>query len=146
MRLWHKDLIPFLSREHLVAQWRECSAICSNILSKGTPNHILVNKIMEYPIEHFVWYSMYVRLEMTKRGYKTMEYVAEKYKKLYDSSTVLEVDYNELFSDWHTDRYLMQCLTNLQEKADCGLAVETWEKIAAEPKFKILIQKNGGIV
>lgn len=47
MRLWHKDLIPYLLKLQLLSQWRECCAICSNIANKGTPNHILVNKIMD---------------------------------------------------------------------------------------------------
>ena len=46
MRLWHKDLIPALPRKQLLAQWRECCAIASNIAKKGTPNHILVNKVL----------------------------------------------------------------------------------------------------
>lgn len=29
MRIWHKDLIPVLPREQLVAQWKECSAIAA---------------------------------------------------------------------------------------------------------------------
>lgn len=43
MRLWHKELIPYLPRQQLIAQWRECCAIASNLASKGTPNHLLVN-------------------------------------------------------------------------------------------------------
>ena len=57
MRLWHKDMISILPREQLVAQWRELSAIAGNIQTKGTPNHILVNKIMDYPLNHFVTYA-----------------------------------------------------------------------------------------
>lgn len=48
MRLWHKGLIRVLPREQLVAQWRECSAIAGNIKLKGTPNHILVNKVLNF--------------------------------------------------------------------------------------------------
>ena len=48
MRLWCKDLIPYLPKLQLLSQWRECCAICSNIANKGTSNHILVNKIMNY--------------------------------------------------------------------------------------------------
>ena len=48
MRLWHTSLIPVLPREHLVAQWRECSAIAGKIQTSGTPNHVLVNFIMNY--------------------------------------------------------------------------------------------------
>ena len=50
MRLWHKDLIPVLPRQQLLSQWRECCCIARNIVENGTPNHILVNKILDYPI------------------------------------------------------------------------------------------------
>ena len=49
MRLWHKDLIDVLPNGQLLGQWRECCAIARNIKAKGTPNHLLVNKIMDYP-------------------------------------------------------------------------------------------------
>ena len=57
MRLWHKDLIPFLPRMQILGQWRECCLIAKSISENGTPNHILVNKIMDYPIEHFYRYT-----------------------------------------------------------------------------------------
>ena len=57
MRIWHKSLIPALPREQLVAQWRELSAIAGNLSTKGTPNHILVNKVLDYPRDHFVSYA-----------------------------------------------------------------------------------------
>ena len=50
MRLWHKDLISCLPRLQLIGQWRECCLIAKNIAEKGTPNHLLVNKIISYPI------------------------------------------------------------------------------------------------
>lgn len=34
MRLWHKDLIPYLPRQQLIAQWRECCAIAGSIAKK----------------------------------------------------------------------------------------------------------------
>ena len=48
MRLWHVDLIDVLPRKQLLSQWRECCAIAKSIADKGTPNHILVNKITDY--------------------------------------------------------------------------------------------------
>ena len=37
---------------------------------------------------------------------------------------------NELFKNWHTQRYLKQCVYNLQEKFDCGgISGEEWKKI-----------------
>ena len=67
MRLWHKNLIEALPREQLVAQWRECSAIAGNIQTKGTPNHILVNKVLDYDFDHFITYSKMVKLSQEER-------------------------------------------------------------------------------
>lgn len=65
MRMWHKNMISVLPREQLVAQWRELSSIAGNIKTKGTPNHILVNKVMNYPMNHFITYAAAIRAEMT---------------------------------------------------------------------------------
>ena len=62
MRLWHKDLISVLPREQLVAQWRELSAIAGAIQKNGTPNHILVNFVLDYGWNHFISYAYYILL------------------------------------------------------------------------------------
>jgi uncharacterized protein (TIGR02328 family) len=54
LRLWHYSLLPYLPRQQLLSQWRECCCIAKSITEKGTLNHILVNKIMDYPIDHFI--------------------------------------------------------------------------------------------
>lgn len=129
MRIWHKELIPYLPREQLIAQWRELSAIASNIKTKGTPNHILVNKIMKYPFNDFITYAAAVRQEMTNRGYRTMDSVWKKIVSIVDG------DYNilplgEIFNGWHNDRYLLQCILNLEEKYDCGgITQKDWDRI-----------------
>ena len=82
MRLWHKDLIDALPREQLVAQWRELSAIAGAIKKNGTPNHILVNFILDYDYNHFINYAAEVREEMTRRGYRTMDSVWNKITSL----------------------------------------------------------------
>lgn len=133
MRLWHKDLIPYLPRQQLLGQWRECCCIAKSIAEKGTPNHILVNKIMDYPIEHFIRYAMYVQWYMLNRGYK-LEF--EKFTKYFDFAyedyeKILTIPLEEIFTKWHNDRYLNQCLCNLQEKYDCGgIHEEEWLVIA----------------
>ena len=119
MRLWHKDLICALPREQLVAQWRECSAIAGNIITKGTPNHILVNKIMDYPMDHFITYAAAIRAEMTSRGYRTMNNVWDKITKVADGNyTILPIE--EIYSEWMNEEYLAICYYNLKEKYMCG--------------------------
>lgn len=132
MRIWHKDLIKVLPREQLVAQWRELSAIAGNLNTKGTPNHILVNKILDYPREHFISYALYVRQEMTRRGYRTMDSVWNKIlsTREVDYGEIEILPFEELFPGWHNYRYLTQCYHNLEEKYDCGgISKEAFEKI-----------------
>ena len=140
MRLWHKDLIQVLPRQQLLAQWRECCCIARNISVNGTPNHLLVNKIMEYPFEHFVNYCGIVYDEMQRRGYKCNswnEYIPYAVAEWPDEKAR---NFSEtLFDGWHNDRYLYQCFYNLQEKYDCGgITEDEWGKIAAYMENKFL--------
>lgn len=133
MRLWHKDLIPYLPKQQLIGQWRECCLINKNILEKGTPNHILVNKIMNYDLRHFYSYCGRIFQEMIKRGYKADShkilnqafYFSEFY--FFHPEKIFNYD---LFDSWHTGRYLKQCLYNLEEKYDCGgIPEDEWNNI-----------------
>lgn len=125
MRLWHKDLIPVLPRQQLLGQWRECCAIAKNIAEKGTPNHILVNRIMDYQLGHFTTYTAHVFAEMIRRGYGCDMWRFRKWIFEYDP-----IGFNDIFNNWHTDRYLLQCYYNLQEKYDCGgITEEEWQRI-----------------
>ena len=116
-------MVPSLPRQQLVAQWRECCCIASNIAKNGTPNHILVNKILKYPIDHFFTYTIHhVAREMIKRGYKVD---LSKFWKHFQCGDTYEVlDFDELYKDWHNDRYYKQCYHNLEEKYDCGGVTE----------------------
>ena len=123
MRLWHKDLIPLLPTMQLKGQWRECCLI-AKALHDGNLNHILVNRVKDYPIEHFVAYSYLVANEMYRRGYKVNKSRFDQYFHLQKS-----VD-EKLFGDWHNERYLRQCIYNLEEKAICGgIPTDEWQKI-----------------
>ena len=134
MRLWHRNMIVVLPREQLVAQWREVSAIAGAIQKNGTPNHILVNKVLNYDFDHFISYAALVRAEMTRRGYKTMN-------KVWDKIVALKPNYNQLmiediYPDWHNSRYLTQCFYNLQEKYDCGgISEEDYANIQSTYNF-----------
>ena len=127
MRLWSKQLIPALPRKQLLGQWRECCLIAKGIKENGTPNHILVNRVMDYPIEHFVNYTLRVVLECEKRGYRINTGIFTKYFNFDDYKAILTDD---IFPEWHNQRYLRQCFYNLQEKRDVnGISQDEWYEI-----------------
>lgn len=138
MRLWHKDLISVLPRQQLLSQWRECCCIAKAISENGTPNHILVNKIMDYPIDHFYRYGIFIKEEMIKRGYHCD---VQKFKKYFKSDQYKFIRMEKVFSNWHNERYLYQCYYNLQEKYDCGgISENEWK--AVEAIFDNLLKEN----
>lgn len=124
MRLWHKDLIPVLPRNQLVGQWRECCALAKGIAETGKTNHILINRIMEYSPEHFYRYCGRVFAYMLGRGYSVNQNTLLRYCEDVDCMNAFwnagTIPIDELFFDWHNDRYLRQCYYNLEEKYDCG--------------------------
>ena len=131
MRIWHTSLINVLPREQLVAQWRELSSIAGAIKRNGTPNHILVNFVMDYNWDHFISYAYYIRQEMTSRGYRTMNSVWEKIVSLAgDELDYLILPLEEVYKEKMDNTYLLICYHNLLEKALCGgVKKEDWDKI-----------------
>ena len=144
MRLWHVDLIQVLPRQQLLSQWRECVAIAKSLAEKGTPNHILVNRVLDYGSEDFLIYGEKVMREMRNRGYRLSDESVHKFysynrqwrdkrredlkgeKPKYASS-------GPVFKCWHNERYLLQCFHNLQEKHDCGaMSDEEFDAIVEE--------------
>ena len=119
MRLWHTSLIKVLPREQIVAQWRELSAIAGAIQKNGTPNHILVNFVLDYNFDHLISYAYYVREDMTRRGYRTMNSVWDKIVSLKHNWTLLPLE--EVYKNKMNDFYLTVCYYNLYEKYDCGM-------------------------
>jgi uncharacterized protein (TIGR02328 family) len=130
LRLWHKDLIPVLPRNRLVAQWRELALIRSSIARKGTPNHVLVNKVCDYPFSHFYSYAILIRNEMQSRGYVTKIDVERRILVPWNEEEADEMKIEQLYDGWHNDRYFLQCYYNLQEKYDCDNVDEAeWRKL-----------------
>ena len=134
MRLWHKELIKVLPTQQLVGQWRECCCIARNIAVNKTPNHALVNKIMDYPLEHFWNYTRLVYDEMIERGYECNFNRFWKWVTPARSFWLIDdVPMEELFDGWHNRRYYWQCYYNLEEKYDCGLiSDQEWNDICNE--------------
>lgn len=125
MRIWHKQLIPYLPNKQLLSQYRECCCIARNIYKNGLPNHILVNRILNYPDDEFNTYTMSVVEEMKSRGYNVDPERFWRWRN--DFNVVLN---SIVFRGWHTKRYLKQCMYNLEEKRDCGgIDEEEWQRL-----------------
>lgn len=132
MRLWHYALLPYLPRLQLVSQWRECCCIAKSIAEKGTPNHILVNRVMDYPVDNFVQYTEMIIKEFENRGFKINEKALlnfrsnmEKGKYKFNNQRICS-----LFINWHNDIYLRECLYNLEEKFRAGgIPADEWQRI-----------------
>jgi len=130
MRLWDISMLPYLPREQLVSQWRECSAIASAIQKNGTPNHILVNFVTEYPYDHFISYCFYLREEMTSRGYRTMDSVWRKIIALKPNYVILHQ--TEIYPSKFSYMYKKICYYNLLEKyIRGGITPTDWGRINA---------------
>ena len=74
---------------------------------------------------------------MIRRGYKPNLWKISKYFSEEDCEmceSLMNAFGNEardaIYIRWHDDRYLKQCLCNLQEKADCGaIPADEWKQI-----------------
>ena len=123
-RLWHKDIIKFLPKSQLIAQWRELNSIYTK-----QANHILINYIYNYPKFYLYSYSQIVIKEMTNRGYKINKW--DNYNNYFEDRAK-DIWINELAFNEHNEQYFMICYYNLMEKFIRGqkdFSDEIWDKI-----------------
>lgn len=130
MRLWHKDLIDVLPNKQLLGQLRELSAIAGAIIKCSTPNHLLVNKVLDFTHAELCEYTRIVYRELKNRNFNVKDITLNKIYNLNSLDFAPDLSVGTLYKDWHNDRYLKQCLYNLQEKMDCGgISKKEWLKI-----------------
>lgn len=123
MRCWHKDIVKSLPDLQLKSQWRELVLMAKDIYEKGTTNHLLINRIMDYDINHFNAYCRIVMLAMIGRGISVTPQSVEKLYKYvgFIDKWGLPVLEDEIFKDWHNKEYLRVCMANLYEKHVFGV-------------------------
>ena len=132
MRLWSYEILDVLPRLQLISQWRECLGMKRG-LEKDNLNHGLVNYIKKYPTALFYWYTYEVAAEMERRGINFQR----KYLEEIEEFCVRCPMNDEMVYPEHNERYLRECLYNLEEKAMRGMIPkEEWNKIYVKYKDK----------
>lgn len=107
MRLWHYELLPYLPKSQLLAQWRELNSIFAK-----EDKHVLINYIYEYPKEDLLLYTELVLKELKKRAVNVRTF--DKMQN-YFSGMVPPPDYPP-YARHHNEEYLTICYYNLYEK------------------------------
>lgn len=123
MRLWHQSLIPYLPRQQLLGQHRECCALRGAGWGR---KHSVVDYVFTYDPAYLIAYHYLIMDEMEKRGYhpdeiwkkgsyrgKTLGYQDNWYNQgLLDHKYGL----NCIIYPEHNNKYLQECLNNLHNK------------------------------
>ena len=147
MRLWAQQLIPYLDRQRLLSQHRECAAL----RGKGWGRkHATVDYVFHspYATAHLVAYHGLVMDEMKRRGYHPDE---TWYDCDYRGTTLgtedawcdlewaqylhekASISKDIIYWQHHNDEYLKECIALLKEKE----APIDWEQVERGLAFEI---------
>lgn len=108
MRLWHHELIAFLPKGQLLAQWRELNSVFAK-----QDRHILIDYIYDYPKQDLYVYTQAVIKEMRKRSYRIRSF--EKMDAYFADMAQSNLP-SMPFEHHHNLEYLNICYFNLYEK------------------------------
>lgn len=108
MRLWHIDLISYLPKSQLIAQWRELNSIY-----RKQDKHILINYIYNYDKEYLLYYSNRVLFEMDRKGIHSKSF--ENYFNYFGGVFTHKPKYQLRYAQ-HDEEYLLCNYYNLLEK------------------------------
>jgi uncharacterized protein (TIGR02328 family) len=111
MRLWNYELLPYLPEAQFKGQLRELVAIMHDWRDKGKTNHLLINRVMEYPKNDFVRYFIEYEVEYHKRYGKWLTKQWKEFEAFSDDGKN-----KGIFEGWHNKEYLRICMSNLLEK------------------------------
>lgn len=119
MRLWHIDLLPYLPDLQFKGQLRELVAIMHDWRDKGKTNHLLINRVMDYPKSELSTYFHHYLLAYYERYNKDLPF---KTVKEFEEFSPYYFEISEpIYEDWHDKDYLRVCMANLYEKHEFGL-------------------------
>lgn len=132
MRLWHYDLLEYLPDAQFKRQFRELMAIMHDWRDKGKTNHLLINKVMQYPKVDLAKYFIHYEAVCSLRYGKWLSKQYAEFKEF--ANTQPNVRTNGCFDGWHNKEYLRVCMANLYEKHIFGvgksrISDDDWEKL-----------------
>lgn len=133
MRLWHKDLLPYLPDLQFRGQLRETIAIMRYWKNNGKTHHLLINKVMDGGRAELVSYF----IDYT--GVYAKRYGKDIYTKFIGEFLTFcpFYSYNPYyFTTWHNQEYLRVCMANLYEKYRFGMG----KTKIKEDEWQILIE------
>lgn len=116
MRLWHYELLPYLPDAQFKGQLRELVAIMHDWRDKEKTNHLLINRVMEYPKNDLVRYFLEYDIHYHKRYGKYLDEITVEFLKFNDGGKN-----NGIFEGWHNKEYLRSNMANLWEKHYMGI-------------------------
>ena len=116
-RLYHYELIPFLPDELLLSTLDTLYDIMSI-----KPKDDLINYVYDYELIDLYIYIRLVTKEMNKRELEISPWFLNMFEAYFCSKMLTNLDKVEIYSDpfleHHTDRYLLQCFFDIQERFD----------------------------
>ena len=132
MRLWSWQLLPYLSDLQFKGQLREITAIMRDWRDRGKTNHLLINRVMEYPKADLYRYFCEYEAEYFKRYGRTLDRYSSEFGRFANWS--VDTKNNTIFEVWHNKEYLRVCMANLYEKRFFGIGKsritdEEWQRL-----------------
>lgn len=131
IRLWHYKLLPYLPELQFKGQWRELVLVLNDWKYRGKTNHLLINRVMDYPKNDLFNYYLKYACEYHKRYNKLN--VSAKFDE-FASFTEDQTVHRDVFKDWHDKDYLRVCMSNLYEKYYYGIgkskiSQQEWDRV-----------------
>lgn len=131
MRLWAWQILPYSSKLQFDGQLRELVAIKRDWETNGTTNHLLINRVMQYPkselTRYFLWYDVCYYNRYKKS-------VGLKYFQEFMNFSNDDDSETTIYNGWHTKEYLRMNMSNLAEKHFYGVGKsritdEEWQRL-----------------
>ncbi len=118
MRLWHQDLIPYLPKDRVNGQHRECCGM----RGKGWGRrHSVVDYVFTYSIMRLYYYHMLIMKEAVDRGINIDPIWYDPNYRGKILGFDMNIDRHEPYPIGkvyreHDDAYMVECIENLKQK------------------------------